>query len=205
MSKHYLERLIPEAFYHIYNRGNNKIDLFYTSENYRYFITKFDEYLDGYVEIYAFCLMPNHFHFLIKIKSAKEIQEKFTAENTETKLKDAGLMVSEQFKRFFMSYAKSINKQENRTGSLFEKHFKRKIVDKDEYLKELVVYIHRNPIHHNFVPNLYDYYWTSFRRVLSERNTKLKKKEVLSWFGCLDTYFEYHHKTPKDIEDYCME
>jgi REP element-mobilizing transposase RayT len=58
--------------YHIYNRGNNSERIFYKDENYRYFLKKFDYYLSNFLEVYAFCLMPNHFHFLVKVKRIME-------------------------------------------------------------------------------------------------------------------------------------
>ena len=58
----------PGNFYHIYNRGNNKENIFFEEKNYYYFLKKFDEYLSAFSDVYAYCLMPNHFHFLIKIK-----------------------------------------------------------------------------------------------------------------------------------------
>jgi len=59
--------------YHLYNRGNNRENLFYKKENYHYFIRQFDKYLSSFVDVYAYCLLPNHFHFLIKIKEEDEI------------------------------------------------------------------------------------------------------------------------------------
>ena len=56
------------SFYHIYNRGNNKQDIFFEEKNYDLFLKNFDKYLSSFVDVYAYCLMPNHFHFLIKIK-----------------------------------------------------------------------------------------------------------------------------------------
>ncbi len=58
--------LVAHTFYHIYNRGNNGENLFYRPENYGYFLQKFDHYLSGYLELYAYCLLPNHFHLLVR-------------------------------------------------------------------------------------------------------------------------------------------
>ena len=148
-------------FYHIYNQGNNKENIFYSLENYEYFLYKFDGYLSDLVEVYAYCLMPNHFHFLIRIKELRELESgssiskpakssrlgRFEAANNKELreisfvnlpsqlfgiegLEDATIdipkIVSNQFRLFFMSYSKSINKQLGRTGSLFRKNFKRK-------------------------------------------------------------------------------
>jgi REP element-mobilizing transposase RayT len=55
-------------FYHVYNRGNNKQPIFFERRNYIHFLSLFKKYLSGYADVYAYCLMPNHFHFLIKVK-----------------------------------------------------------------------------------------------------------------------------------------
>ena len=60
--------LLENIFYHIYNRGNNGDDVFYEARNYKYFLEKYDLYLSDFVETYAYCLLPNHFHILIRVK-----------------------------------------------------------------------------------------------------------------------------------------
>ena len=124
-------------FYHIYNQGNNKENIFYSLENYEYFLHKFDGYLSDLVEVYAYCLMPNHFHFLIRIKELRELESGSSISKpakssrlgrfeTTNDTIDIPKIASNQFRLFFMSYSKSINKQLGRTGSLFRKNFKRK-------------------------------------------------------------------------------
>ncbi|MDR1746304.1 MAG: hypothetical protein LBR49_03425, partial [Tannerella sp.] len=106
--------------------------------------------------------------------------------------------ISNQFRLFFMSYSKSINKQTGRKGSLFRDNFKRKQITSLQYLQQAVVYIHRNPVHHGFDIDFRDYRWSSYDRVLEDKITKLKKREVLEWFGDKENY-RYVHNT--DIED----
>ena len=79
MSSHYFKPLIPDHFYHILNRGNDKTILFYTKENYNYFLKQYDSYLSEYLTTYAFCLLSNHFHLLVKLNTEREIIE--TAQN----------------------------------------------------------------------------------------------------------------------------
>jgi len=67
--------LEEDKFYHIFNRGNNGILLFYKPENYLFFLRRLDEYLSPYVEVYAFCLMPNHFHLLVRVKKALHLED----------------------------------------------------------------------------------------------------------------------------------
>ncbi len=124
-------------FYHVFNRGNNKEKIFFKEENYRYFLKTFDQCLSSHVETYAYCLMPNHFHFLIRILETPKTDE-------ESPLLAAST-VSEQFRKFFIKYSQAINIQEGRSGSLFQKPFKRKEISSNDYLTRVIFYIHANP------------------------------------------------------------
>ncbi len=66
--KDYFAPLLAEGTYPIYNRGVNGDIIFHTQENYRYFLQKLAEYIGNYTDIYAYCLMRNHFHLLLKVK-----------------------------------------------------------------------------------------------------------------------------------------
>jgi putative transposase len=192
--------LEPDFFYHIFNQGNARVKVFYNKENYTYFLKKLDIYLSDFTEIYSYCLMPNHFHILIRIKSTNEIlgnaykidELKRFLNRHEKDVNLPELLISEIFRRFFMSYAKAINKQQNRTGSLFRKNFKRIKVTDLKYLKTVVVYIHRNPKRHGFDIDFRDYPWSSYNKILEEKITRLKKEEVLDWFGDRESYIANH-------------
>lgn len=109
--------LEQDKFYHIFNRGNNGDNMFYKPENYRFFLRRLDEYLSPYIEVFAFCLLPNHFHLLVRIKKLEF--NSGTASRKALHLEDAKLLkttdpVSQAFHRLFTSYSKAINKQEGR-------------------------------------------------------------------------------------------
>ncbi|MDB5231136.1 MAG: hypothetical protein JWN76_1941 [Chitinophagaceae bacterium] len=114
-------------------------------------------------------------------------------------LTDASEIVSESFRRFFLSYAKSIKVQENRTGSLFEKNFRRKQINTDEYFTTVINYIHQNPVKHNLIRDFRDYPYSSFARIMNESKGKLMKDEVIKWFGGKQRYLDFHLQTPIDI------
>lgn len=96
------------------------------------------------------------------------------------------------FGHLFNAYAKYINLTVGRTGSLFEKNFHRIAVDSDRYFQTLVVYIHQNPVHHGFVDNFKDYPWSSYGSFISEKFTKVKRKEVLDWFDGRENFISVH-------------
>lgn len=123
-----LEVLQNDRYYHIYNRGINGCNIFASDENKKYFLQKLKEYSQDVLSIYAYCLMDNHFHLIVEIINAE--------------------LVTQKLSNVFNAYAKAFNKQQHRTGSLFEKHFKRKELTNDTYLRNLVLYVHLNPQKH---------------------------------------------------------
>jgi putative transposase len=171
--------------YHIFNRGNNGDNLFYTNENYRFFLRRLDEYLSAVIEVYAFCLLPNHFHLLIRVKTdALPLRDAKRLTNHDP--------VSLAFLRLFTSYSKAINKQENRHGSLFENPFKRKEITDSRYLSNVVYYIHANPQIHNICDDFKNYPWSSYNRIITQRPSKLNKGGVLEWFNGSLGYIAFH-------------
>jgi len=185
-AKNYRIRIEPDKFYHIWNRGNNKENLFYSARNYEYFIRLYAEYLDPGVETYAFCLLPNHFHLLVRTKSFPTLVSPM-GETNKTKNP-----VSLAFQRFFTAYSQAINVQERRTGSLFQKPFKRLEVTSTRQLVNLVHYIHSNPQKHGIIEDFRQYPWSSYERVMRDKPSKLKKEEVLQWFSNKENYVNYH-------------
>jgi hypothetical protein len=134
--------------------------------------------------------MGNHFHLLVKIKTAEDVFEVFGKD--KVKPKPSIFYVTNQFAKLFNSYAQSINKAMGRTGSLFEEPFRRIEVNNGQYFKELVSYIHLNPQLHGFVTDYRDYPHSSYH-ILSEQNiTQSKQEEVVRWFGNKEDYWDYH-------------
>ncbi len=174
-------------YYHIYNRGNNKENIFKEDINYVYFIELIKRYLLETIEIYAFCLLPNHFHLLIKFKETNEI-------STNAKDKKTHQVLSNMFN----AYTKAINKKYNRTGSLFQEHLQRKKVKNEEYLKELVLYIHLNPEKHKIISNFRDYRYSSYLSYVSNNQTNIKKEYVLGLFENIDNFELCHNQKRKN-------
>ena len=124
------DTLNPDCFYHIYNRGINGCDVFKKEENYIFFLNRFAKYLSDYTDVYAYCLMPNHFHFLIKVKSELEIESFVKVQNFDKAPKEGlhsyNSIVSKQIGKFISSYSQAYNKVNNRHGALLEAPFNRK-------------------------------------------------------------------------------
>lgn len=203
MADHTITPLMSGRYYHIYNRGNGGCDLFYQHRNYLHFLKKYGYYLSDYIDTYAYCLLPNHFHLLIRVKNKQDFlvkDDQFPIEADMERL-NSGEIVAELFRRFFMSYSKSINIQESRNGSLFQKNFRRKLIDNENYFVKITYYIHNQLKHHGFDHlDDKDYQWSSYCRFLLEKETKLKKKEVFDWFGGKSEFISFHANHQKILD-----
>ena len=181
--------LEPERYYHIYNRGVNGQTIFFEGRNYDFFLHKYAQYVHPFVETFAYCLLKNHFHFLIRVRSEEEIRQFLSGKKVE---KLSFWHVSNAFSSFFQSYSQAINKCFERTGQLFEEPFHRIDVDTEIYFTRLVWYIHHNPQKHGFVSDFRDYRYSSYWSHLQEKQTKLQRQEVLDRFGNKQEYEKFH-------------
>ena len=187
----YKAKLDANSYYHIYNRANGKDKLFLTDDNYKFFLQKYDMYISPIAETLSYCLMPNHFHFLIKIKSDATLTalsgfKTLTGQNLSNKL-------SQQFSHLFNSYTQSFNKQHNRSGSLFARPFNRIKISSEEYLINIVNYIHQNPVTHNYVNEIDDWTYSSYTSFLNNKSTKVNIEEILNLFNDIDNFIYFHN------------
>lgn len=179
--------LEPDTFYHIYNRANGWEKLFIEKKNFQYFLNKYAMYLRPVADTYSWCLMPNHFHFLIKTKPKEEVLKNFPElkKITGEELLHWSIQrqYSKQFGKLFSCYAQSFNKVKRRKGGLFMKPFKLKPVYDEYYLQNLVFYIHANPVHHGLKKRIQDWEFSSYYLLTNNESTFLMRKELHSWFN----------------------
>ncbi len=173
-------------FYHIYNRGINRGDIFFEKDNYEYFMKLYENHIDPVADTYAWCLMKNHFHFLVRVKDKNELYIRKAPHQS--------------FSNLFNAYTKAVNKKYSRHSSLFQRTFQRKLIDNETYLKNLIVYIHNNPVNHEICESAINYPWNSYLTYVSDRVTKLKKQEVIEMFGDIQN-FKSLHKVNVNIPD----
>lgn len=193
------DTLKPDCFYHIYNRGINGCQIFTKEENYIFFLNQFAKYLSEFLDVYSYCLMPNHFHFLVKVKSEIEIESFVKVQNFDKAPKEGlhsyNAIVSKQIGKFISSYSQAFNKVNNRHGALLESPFKRIRIDSDEYLKNLILYIHLNPLDIN--QNFETYRYSSYQAIVSELKTNIIRQAVIQVFGDLENFIYCHFHPPK--------
>lgn len=171
--------IISDAYYHIFNQGNNAENIFIEEKNYAFFLKLMDKYLIEVCDIYAYCLLKNHFHFFLK-----------------TKEKVANKTISQKLSHLFNAYSQAINKSYGRTGSLFRDRFKRKKINCETYLKQLGVYTHLNPQNHKMISDFRNYKHSSYLSYLSKEPSKLDRDFILKLFDGISN-FEYAHLNRK--------
>lgn len=193
MSVHH-QKLIPEGIYHIYSRATGWEKLFLSDENYRFFLSKIRKYLLPVVEIYTWALLPNHFHLLLRIKNLNDLESHYLAlgKRTPFKKENADIFLTQCFSNMLNSYTKSFNKVYNRKGSLFIDNFRRKSVLSDTQFGVTAFYIHKNPVHHGYCDKMEDWKWSSYRSYLNKEPAEESSKELMSWFGGVKGFMQYH-------------
>jgi hypothetical protein len=221
--------LLYNTYYHIYNRGVNGENIFIEERNYDLFLKLYEKHLSAVTDLFAYCMLRNHFHVNLRVKSEEEILETkrtFEKETIEKKTlrvspaigrlakqdnnanPESGQLrkplgsgyVSDQFSNFFNAYAKTINKAYGRTGSLFQHPFGRVPITSDRQFWNVIAYIHQNPQKHKFVKDFRDWKYSSYGIILGDTKTSVNRSEVLRWFGNKEDYLELHKQWVSDAQ-----
>lgn len=145
----YRKEVFRKGFrFHVYNRGFRRQQLFYDTNDYQRFLNKLSAEIDQDFTLYAYVLMPNHFHLLFEL-------------NTEISL-------SQLLRNVQLSYAKYYSLKYKKRGSVFESRFKAKRIDSKEYLLKVVHYIHQNPLVAGLVRMVDEWRWSSYWSYIGE-------------------------------------
>jgi hypothetical protein len=186
---------IENNIYHVVNRANGSEVLFKEPENYRYFLQLFKKYITPVADCFAYTLIPNHFHFLVRIKPYETILPLFL-QNKKNKEIDGWLSVYvlQYFSNFQNSYAKAFNLRYNRKGALFMHPLKRVQVSSEHQLTATIFYIHKNPVHHSLCSDIENWKYCSYKALKSSSPTLLLRDEVLGWFGGREHFIEFHQQ-----------
>jgi len=185
--------------YHIFNQGNNREKIFFKEENYLFFLKKVRVNLLPYTDVLAYCLMPNHFHLLVSLKKSA-IQKSIILKPNSDGENVYQQNISNSIAILLRSYTRAINKQENRTGSLFRKNTKIKntfqegfltekqgnsLSKNDNYVKICFDYIHNNPTKARLVNKKEDWIYSSYRDYYGFRNGTLCNKDLARELGLI--------------------
>ena len=171
-TKAYTTSFERDKLYHVFNRTVGDELLFRSDENYRFFLSKYKLYLGRSVETISYCLLPNHFHFFVRVIDEKQLSTKW--------------------KKFFQSYALAFNRTYKRRGSLFDRPFKRNEVNRDEYITRLIRYIHQNPQKHFYTQNFREWKWSSFHEIYNKGQKRLTSCFTEEWFMSKPEFDSFH-------------
>lgn len=224
-----MEHLQPDTSYHIFNHANGFENIFRKEENYYFFLEKYWLYISPIAETYAYCLMPNHFHLVVRIRKREVLAELIRNNNfskvsnleksnrvnqyefDKTKSVNFGKVknrvedreiekyLSKQFANLFSCYTQSFNKVYNRMGSLFIKNFKREPIFNKTYFLNVIVYTHRNPIHHGFCKSFEQWEYSSYNNIVNGVQNLTETSKLLKLAGGMDSFIELHQRA---LENY---
>ena len=148
--------IVEKGYYHINTRGNQKQKVFAGNEDYQKYLKLLEKYKRRYAfKLYAFCLMPNHVHLLIKVEE--------------------GSMLQKIMQGLSLSYTLYFNIKYEKVGHLWQDRFKSKVIQTDKYFLECIAYIEANPVRKNLAPTLEAYPWSS-------SSLRLKNNSILDDF-----------------------
>ncbi len=201
------------TIYHVFNHANGRENLFSGNQSYNLFLEKFEEYISPVAEVYAYCLMPNHFHFLLRIRSEKEVadalanwqvlkaekraKQKRPKPKPNKNVMSPKAFVSKSFSNCFNAYSRIYNLVFTRYGSMFIKNFKRKPVEDHSYFATVLFYIHHNPVKDRFADSMENWYWSSYNAYYKNKKSFVSKAYAIKFFGDRKQLIEHHQLLAK--------
>ncbi len=205
------EPLFPTFTYHLYNKAVGTENLFRSESDYSWFLSRVKKCMLPYCDILAYCLIPNHFHFLVRIRNDQEIvrnHHKICKDRQIPLPVDPSpvLIIRQSLRGLFTSFAKYYNATYGRKGKLFEFSFKRITVEDESYFRNLLLYIHHNPIHHGLSRNFRDWKYSSYNAFISGKETLISRNYVMDWFTDLNEFIEFHRNIDQEeLKESCCD
>jgi putative transposase len=188
--------MVPGEKYHLFNHANGRENIFTEQKNYDFFLKKLAHHILPVCKLFSYCMMPNHFHLVLQIRSEEELRTlwKKSTDLTPLSQKQLELKISKSFANLFSSYTQAYNKVYKRMGSMFIPSMKMKSIGGEDDLCKVIHYSHANPVHHGFTRKMEDWHYSSYKIMLGKNPTNLERDLVLEIFGGLDAYIKYHER-----------
>jgi len=170
-------RKSESGIYHVMIRGINRQTIFFDSDDHTKFLELLALYKEGTCSlIYAYCIMQNHVHLLVKSNEVSNYMRKVGA-----------------------GYAFWYNWKYDRSGSLFQDRFKSVPVDNDEYFLTVLRYIHQNPTSAKIVNNIEDHKYNSYCDYITDNNDRLVDKDFVLSMLPIKQFINYHNESSSDV------
>lgn len=198
--------LHPGSYYHVYAHAVGSDNAFRHHDDFMRFITTMPYYIGFACDIYAYCLMPNHVHLVLRICHRNEMIARLKSEGYErisylvktSTLEDEELarFVSSVVGRLFSSHALYMNRKYERMGNLFMSNFKRKYVETDDYFRNVIRYVHLNPVNHGFTNDPQNWMYSSYLMYRNSYRYFKTDHPVFKLFGEYSSFIRYHQEAP---------
>lgn len=194
-----------DCYYHVVFRSVDGVMLFRTEENRKFFLQKFSLYFQPVSSCLAYCLLDNHVHFIIQVKSAVSLRcciaslsnetrtvamKKFIDDHENEKL--VGEILERQVNSFMASYANAYNKQGSRKGNLFQSPFRRTQIKEDAHLQQAIIYVHANAQKHGIINDFKTHKYSSYWEIIKGDPLNVRVDAVLQFFGGKEQFIKLH-------------
>ena len=194
---------LPESFYHIVCKSVDGINLFREDADYHVFLRRFQQFTASLFDVWSYCLLTNHTHHIVKIKSSVSILENIKEQGVKTQAMKSFLsdqdnelffdaMIERQMNSFLVSFANYTNNKYNRKGGLFQKPFRRIELADDIHLQQAIIYVHANAQKHNIVKDFKDHSYNSYQATVNNNIAFIDAKNVLDFFGGIEAFKSIH-------------
>jgi hypothetical protein len=197
----------PQKYYHVIFRSVDDVLLFKTLDNRVFFLNRFSNYLHPVCNCLAYCLLNNHAHFIIQVKSRVSLKAAILSTSEEFRtfsmkkflekpVKDemVGEMLERQVNRFMVSYANAFNKMFSRKGTLFQSPFRRVEIKEDAHLQQAIIYVHANAQKHGLIKDFKDHQYSSYWEIMNDNSVNVQVNEVLQFFGNKERFKTIHQQ-----------
>ena len=178
----------PHTFYHVLSRGNERRTVFEATADFEKFLGLLGRLGERYgIQVWSYVLMGNHYHLVVKTRDAN---------------------LSQAMQWLGTSYTSYFNRERGRSGHLFQGRYKSFVIEEEHYLRQLILYVHRNPLRAGMVGRVSDYGWSSYVCLGYGRRCRpwLKRGKTLGLFGDDPSEFrrqvqEYSEEAVSLLED----
>lgn len=204
------DKLLCDTYFHLFFKDEQGLHLFKTDQDYLHFLQLFFTYISPIADVYSYCLLPNQLHFVLKTKTEKAV---FTFLKIEGRFPDETITLEEihtlsaksefqnhnilsihmqkQMASFFTTYALKLQ-QENLSKKKIHLPYEQALLISNDEVKTCIIHLHSLALQQGHTKELSVWRYTSFNAIISDKPTKLMRKEVIDIFGSKDNFIKQH-------------